>query len=227
MGNLLNPFRFAAGGGGGGGPIVTDYRAHYTSTVDLSAYTFAASDFGTPSAGRYILVGIAGRGAAVRTITSVDLGGVAAAQVAVLNSGGTTVAFWIAAVPTGATGDVVYNLSGAWVRTAVGVWAITGLGSTTPFDSDTDITMVANQLAVSLDCEAGGAVFGMGANGNAGSFTWAGITERFDVGLEAGNNQFTGGSLDFAAAQTGLAVTINQVNTGSSPALLAVSLSPP
>lgn len=206
--------------------VVTDYRATYSSAVDALQYVYAAQDFGTPSAGRYILVAFAGRGASVRTITSVLLGGVTATQLALLNSGSTTLAIYGAAVPTGATGDIEINLSGNWVRMVGGVWAATGLASLAAFDNENDVTMVANQLAVAIDCPANGAIIGVCVNGNAGAWTWGGITKRFDTSIEAGNNQISGASLDFATIQTGLSVTANQVNTASSPGLLVISLTP-
>jgi hypothetical protein len=97
-------------------------------TTNLTTYTFTAASLGTAHADRYVIVGVASVAGFARTISSATIGGVAAT----LNHNqnlGFTGRIISAAVPTGATGDVVLTFSGAMTSCAIGVWAAYNIGS--------------------------------------------------------------------------------------------------
>ncbi len=213
--------------------IAIDYRSGASGLSDLAdtaTPTVTGADIGTASADRYILYGINGRGAANRVINSVTIDGVAMTAVgAQLDNSGNTSAFYIASKPTGTTADFVINLNGVWVRAGMGVWALTGVGSVVATDRQTDTTFSSNVVNVSMSCPAGGAIFGLANNIDNSSqtnWTWAGITENWDVNLEA-QGRGSGASLAFASAQSGLTVSGTRAGgTTTIPTFLVIALGP-
>lgn len=203
--------------------IVTSYQTSANDTTDLTTYTFATQAIGTASADRYVLVCTATRGTAI-TVSSMTIGGVSAALVRRQQNGNNTLEWWIALVPTGTTASIVVTWSAGALRCSIGVWALTGLQSTTATANAVDITLSGNDLSLSINVSAGGACFAAAFDPGVKTFTWAGLTERFDIATEA--QQFSGASLDFAAAQTGLTVTATEsVTTGTTePILSAIAL---
>lgn len=177
--------------------------------TDLTTYTFSSQNLGTADASRYIIVGVLSRRAAgTPSISSLTIGGVsAAAVVAQTNtaSGSDIAALYIAAVPTGTTGDIVVTFDAAMLRCAVVAYRAVGIASATASDTDSS---TATDPTCNLDVPAGGFAIGVACTGNAGaSFTWTGLTENYDAVIEALNA--TSASDTFVAAQTGLAITAN------------------
>lgn len=182
------------------------------STSDLTTYTFSAQALGAASADRYIIVTAAGRKAgASTTISSITVGGVTATIVVqrtntITNTAVSGIA--IAAVPTGTTGDVVVTFGAGMARCGIALWAVTGLASDTPTDTDSS---VATAPTVNLDVVAGGFAIGCAYDSASvgASATWAGITEQYDNQINDGGvvNTWTGASDTFVSVQTGLTMT--------------------
>jgi hypothetical protein len=175
------------------------------SGTDASSYTFSTQNIGVAATDRHIIVATIARGAS-QTLTGVTIGGVTATSVANNSNDGSIAALFIAAVPTGTTGDIVLTFSGTMIRAADGAYRATGLGSATP--TDTGVSS-ANAPTTDLDIAAGG--FGIGtafSGGTAPTFTWTGLTENFDAGwAENSDTAYTGAMEEFATAQTGLTIT--------------------
>ncbi len=213
--------------------ITSNYRSGTTGVSDATSqttYTFTAADIGTASDDRYVLVGIAYRASVARTISTVTIGGVSAAAVTTAITDDTTAAnFYGAFVSSGTTGDIVVTLSGAALRMVIGVWALTGVGSTSA-----TVRVIGNSGAwssglmttSSMSCDAGGAVFGLVTSTDGTSLAWSGITERYDVVV---STLFGAASLDFAVAQSGLTVTATKTggsgsqSSGSAYLLIALT----
>lgn len=209
-----------------------DASSSYTATAVNSAaqttYTFSSQSIGTAAANRYVVVGITAYTLSSSTsISSVTIGGVSATQLAQAYSGGVNEdlsALYIAAVPTGTTADVVITFSTAPYRCGIGVYRVIDLLSSTPTNTYT-ASSTSNPLSVSADISAGGvaiAVAGMVNSGAAGTYTWAGLTERYDatVGFAATHS---GASADFASAQTGLTISSTYSQTPTDNGALAVA----
>lgn len=176
--------------------------------ANASTYTFAAQNLGTASSDRYIIVSAAARKAgASTTISSITIGGITATivkQATNFITNTNVVGLAIALVPAGATGDIVVTFGGTMVRCAIGVWLATNISSITPVDTDSS---TAADPTCALNVTTGG--FAIGASGPlASTSTWTGLTERFDISVEA-SNIFTGASDTFAAAQHQLTITID------------------
>lgn len=214
--------------------LVSDYRSGSVGLQDLAdtaTPTFVAADIGTASTDRYVLVGINGRAATNRTISGVTIGGIAATAVgAQLDNAGNTSAWYIALVPTGTTADIVITLDAAWLRTQIGVWALTGLSGAIAFDRKTDTTFSSSVVSVSMSCLAGGDIYALANQINDSSMTnwgtWVALTERFDANIES-QGRGAGASAHFAAAQSGLTVSATRGGgTGTTPTFLVIALSP-
>jgi hypothetical protein len=183
-----------------------------SDATDLTTYTFASQNLGTAAADRVIIVTMATRkaGTAALTFDSVTIGGVSATiniqrQYAPANTSVAAIAS--AVVPTGTTGDIVITMSATVLRMQIGVSRVTGVADhTTMYDSGGDDI---NPIAVSLNIPAGGFAVGAvvaGAVNNANNWTWANLTENYEINSEA-NMPSTGASNSFATAQTGLAIS--------------------
>lgn len=214
--------------------IVSSFRSGTSGVIDgtdTASYSFAAADIGVASLDRHVLVGVNGRGAATRTFTGFTIAGITATAVgAQLDNSFNTSAFYIAPVPTGTTGTIAFTLDAAWVRAQIGVWALTGLGSMTSTDRQTDTTFTTNTVNVSMSCRAGGAIFALANHINDASMTgwgtWAGVAEDFDANVEA-QGRGAGAHTDYATAQTALAVSaVRTGGTGTTPTLLVIALAP-
>jgi hypothetical protein len=131
------------------------------STADLTTYTFSSAPLGEAASGRYILLAITARAAASRTISSVMIGGQSAAIEAYQFFGTELTAFAIAAVPSGATGDIVVTFSAGAVNCSVAIYRLTGLQSTTPTDTELLTGSSTSPPTGNVDVVEGGAAFGI------------------------------------------------------------------
>lgn len=209
----------ANGGDGSGGivivryPIVTaSYRASYTSTSDLTTYTFAASDIGTASADRIVVVGVAATGGTNNTtIASGTIGGISAtvgvdARTATLNP---QASFMYAAVPSGTTGSIVITFSAGKLRTSISVWAVYG-ASTTATDSDTLFDLATTSMSLSaLTVPTNGMGFFMTVHNNITTtgWGWTNATERSDGTME-NSTRYSGADTSTAGTNT-ITATVN------------------
>lgn len=203
--------------------VTRTFNARYTSTTDLTTYTFSASSLGAEAANRKIVVGILGRSTnpSTRTISSVTVAGVAAtAVVYVSNTIGNVAAFYVADVLTGTTGDIVVVWSAGMQNCTIASYAMFAAASSTPSATGTDIASAYSQP---LDIPAQGVAFACGAVQANTTATWAGLTEDSDATSEAELTTFASG--EFATLQTGLTVSMTQ-GSGSDGAMAMCSFGP-
>lgn len=192
------------------------------SSIDASnasTYTFSSQALGTAAADRVIVVGLFGDTA--RTVSSVTIGGVSASRVKRQLNTGNFVELWQAAVPTGTTGDVVITFSGACSRSGVGVWALYGAN---PTAHDTGASS-ANPGTDTLDVPALGVAIAYSAGSSIASWSWTGLTEKFDELLET-DTYHAGASDAFSGTQTGMTVTATANTAPTQPALVMASWGP-
>jgi hypothetical protein len=180
---------------------------HAEDSVDRSTFTFSSQSLGTASDDRRIVVGIHTGGTG--TISSVSIGGVSATRLtrSLDGSGNELCALWIAAVPTGTTGDVVVVWSTTTTNCAIGVWAVYGLVSNTAFAVASTGTSATDPASVTIDIPQLGGVVGFArCVTNTNPFTWTGLTEDFDDNVPT-DNPYTGASDEFSAGETGRTVS--------------------
>lgn len=221
IGNLLM--------GAGIVPVTVTWASSAKSTSALTTYTFSSLSIGTASSDRKIIVNVHaeanGAGTAL-SVSSLTVDGISATLLVAFptTDGSDRVAqeVWIASVPTGTTGNVVVTMAAGITRCGVGVFATTGASST----ASATYTSTADPLSVSASCQSGGAIIGGAvAQGGSTSFTWAGITERYDE-VVGGATYQSGASLAFTAAQSGLTVSATGSGTLPLSVLAVVALKP-
>lgn len=163
------------------------YRTTAVSTTNDTSYTFSSLAIGTASKTRTVIIALAMRkaGTTVPTIT-MTIGGIASnlADGFVADTGDGNyqcTGFYSAIVPTGTTATVVVSTNATWVRCGVSV-----------FTSPDEVSAIDQQGAAGLGASASismsrsgnGFVLGVVMGGN-GTFTWTGLTERYDAVIES------------------------------------------
>lgn len=161
-----------AAAGGGISIVKTDVGHNDASST---SYTFTGRALGAASADRLIIVAAATRGN--YSVSGVSVAGVPATLLIQNYASGTGEAsLWVAAVPSGTTGDVVISTPTNVSRMLFSVHAVTG-ASASP--TDTGVTDDASTTD-SITVASGGAIIGAVVNYYSGgdvTFTWTGVTE--------------------------------------------------
>jgi len=142
-----------AGSAGGVAPPATiTYLSQNAPGGAGSSQTISGASLGTAAANRYIVVVQTGVLQSACTTPTVDIAGVSATLI-----GGTATSrgAWMALVPTGTTGNIVYTCTtgtvSAWINS---VYRLTDLQSTTPvefFDTGGPSTPAASTITTSPD----------------------------------------------------------------------------
>lgn len=208
--------------------ITKSFTGSAAQTPSQTVYTFSSQALGTAASDRYIVVGTLARAAAARTLDSVTVGGVAATKLTALENAGSNSGLWLAAVPTGTTGDVVLTFSSTMVRAAIAIWRVDGI-STTPTDVDTSDALPAT---ANITIAAGGVAFGasfVGINTTTLTATWTNLTTDADYLTSASwedNGRGSFASDAFGSAQTELALTCTWNNTPTGQTASFASLAP-
>lgn len=196
---------------GPSGPAVVTYVTNRVSTANQTIYTFSASNIGAEDASRVVVVGVFGNGNfTARTISGVTLGGVSMMPIVDAGNVAVPLGLFALAVPAGTAADVVVTFSGGVVDAGIGIWSLTNLQSATPTDTDADTT-ASSPATVSIDVQADGVVIALTGEDTSGSFTWSGITERYDAVVETTIARHSGASDAYASAAT-LALSVTEAD---------------
>ena len=204
----------------GSPPLTLTYVDNQQNTVGSGA-THPGMNFGPANPKRYLIAAI-GIVSSSSAITSVTIGGVTATQlVAVVSSfGSVRTAFFIAAVPTGTSGDVTVNAGSGGVS-SVALYSVVNLQSATPVATASNFG--SSPLSMSLNGTNGGFILSSAyMSGSPGATAaWTGLTT---VDL---NKQFGGGAQQHSAGQLivtssgskSLSVTLSGTNAFSCAAI--------
>lgn len=202
------------------------------STANQTTYTFSSQNLGTAASDRYIIAAISTTGIADAQInvSSVTIGGVSATQVVTNNFNSVSsglVALYIAAVPTGTTGNVVVTFDAGCARAGIALYRVTGLGSATASATgqDEDNEGSANPSeSTGINVPADGFAIGASFTQNQQSATaaWTGVTEQYEATVE-GNAKHTGGYVETDSALTPLTVTVSWTTTETGAGMVAAS----
>jgi hypothetical protein len=203
--------------------VALTHTANAVDPSNLTTYSFASQSFGAAEVGDYIVIAIASRSTAARTISSVTVDGEAASVVSdgstnafvdFPNDGGSSqAALYIAPATGDASGTVSVTFSAGMVRCGIGVFLLTG-AATTATEVETD---TGSNPSVTLNIGAGGAA--LGALFSTATSAWSNLTERYDQTIESGFIH-SAGSAEFVSAQTNLAVG---ATNGGATAFVAAS----
>ena len=214
--------------------VELSHTANAASASPLTTYTFSSQALGAAHTNRKIVVTIeSSDNNASRTISSVTVGGISAGVVsdgttsAVVNSGSgdsRIAAQWIAAVPTGTTGDIVVVFSGEMDQCAISVFRMIN-AATTAFHVNTDNSVSSDILSATLNIPGFGAAIGSALiRGTAAqqTVTWGGLTEVVDTDW-GGNFSYSTASKSFATGQSALSVTVTSSHTIDAAGSLVVA----
>jgi|SRR5688572_487759 len=201
-------------------PSTIERLGHVNSTANNITYTFGGQSLGEAAADRYIIVAVAFRDDGLSAdATAVSVAGVAATEfgnVSFANSSESCyTGFWIVALPSGTTGDIVITGNTTMTEVAATWYRVTGLASATPTDTSTDTAGTGvNVMDMNLDVQAGGIVLAIATSDVEGiACTWTGIVdEDDDVGL--GNMRATAASRKQTAAGAAQAIQVT-MGTGN------------
>ncbi|RUU92814.1 hypothetical protein EOB59_05500 [Mesorhizobium sp. M7A.F.Ca.MR.176.00.0.0] len=201
------------------GPVTYQGTNSFGGTHTGNTYTNAP--IGPASATRLVVAVVQCRRAAnsARTITGVTIGGNSAPILVQTNvvdgvSSGITVGIAALVVPSGTTATVVATFSGAGSQSAVSVYTIDGLASTTA--TDTASATGNNASSSTLDVNANGVVIAgfAGAGGTLGDMTLVGVTENddrdvFDAAGTLTHARFAAGSIANLASETNRTISVS------------------
>lgn len=173
------------------------YVTTVSSGTDGTSFTFAGTSIGTASADRYVVAGVhTGAAGSDMTQSAVTIGGVSASRIAQSNHTGAgqshNLSFWIALVPTGTAGDIVITTTNTTLRANASVWTIRGIkNKATVFSQAADVANLTT-ASINLNMDNYGTILAICRGNNSPTFSWTGVTERFDaiqetVGFSSGD----------------------------------------
>ncbi|RWC29857.1 MAG: hypothetical protein EOS70_23500 [Mesorhizobium sp.] len=189
------------------------------SIANNAAPTFSGLSFGAEHADRVMHAFISYQdGAAGSAFTGCTIGGVAATKIAQATSAaGTNCALYSAAVPTGASGDVVPSISnaGATLDCQVSLLRAVGFAATA---TDTAAGLAGgSSFTRNNDCPAGGVqIFGCyrdGTNGS-GNVDWTNVDELTELHFDTNQKTQSAAARINASAQTNQAITATNPGGG-------------
>lgn len=212
-----------------GEPFTVAYLGFSEDTSNLTTYTFAGEDFGSPSASRRMFVMLSwAAGLNMQFPDTITIGGVTAE---IHDQRGLTdgvdqslgVAIASAVVPTGSSGSVVVTMDGACFMCAIGVVRTVGYTGEHHFDFGNDTGLTPISISLSLNVLTNGALLGVYTGSNLNdAVSWTGITEQYDDTEAGGDSQnqtrYSGAVSSGLGAETGRAVTITQTFPGGGSA---------
>jgi hypothetical protein len=197
---------------GGAIPSVS-YRTTAAVSASGSSFTFTSQDIGTASAKRYVVCAYRGTG----IVSSVTIGGVTATALSTFGPN-----FYIAAVPTGTTANVVVNVT---VNTShvitIALWAVYNISSPA---AQAVTTSTASPAALSLNVPSRGIVIAEACGGNNSGGTWSGATEDFDQTSSVNDIPRTGASIAATTPGAPRTVTCTYGGVPASPRAVSISL---
>ena len=199
-------------------PVLT-YIGRSTSTTTASTITINNVPIGSASSDRLVVVAVMcahNSNASSTVITGGSIGGSAATAV-VASSAMTfpaVTAILTRLVTSGTMATVTINLSSTVQRTALDVYTITGLSSTTAFDSNTNSSEAnTNSLSTTLDIPEGGCAIGTlctQEGSSTYSHTWSGLTEDADSAAGLSYGGYTSASSQLMSAESNRIISVTQ-----------------
>ena len=203
----------------GSPPLILAYVDNQQNLVSPGA-THPGMNFGAANPKRYLIAAIAF--SSLTSITSVTIGGVAATELVAVVSGfgNARSAFFIAAVPTGTSGDVTVN-AGAGGVSSVALYSVVNLQSATPIATDSNFG--SSPLGMSLNGTKGGIVLASAyMTGSPGaSASWTGLT-TVDLNLRFASDaahHSAGQLIVTSSGSKSLSVTLSGTNAFSCAAI--------
>ncbi|TIX73395.1 MAG: hypothetical protein E5V25_05390 [Mesorhizobium sp.] len=186
------------------------------SIVNNAAPSFAGLSFGAEHADRVMHAFISYQdGAAGSAFTGCTIGGVAATKIAqATTAAGTNCALYSAAVPTGASGDVVPSISNAGATLDCQVSLLRAVGfAATATDTAAGLTG-GSSFTRNNDCPAGGVQIAGCYRDGSGNVDWTNVDELTDFRFDTNQRTNSTAARINASAQTNQAITATNPGGG-------------
>lgn len=199
MSFLINPFTIYTQ------PTYT-YNTRSIDGSTSTAHTFTNLNIGAADPTRFVVIGVAMRtGGAISSLT---IGGNAAT--ALVTSGGNAIGshFYGLSVSTGTTATVVVN-HGTNSTCLVSSYSLYNLASTTPVSTALSSNVTPADLSSNTVVDS--IVLGLVHQGNSTSttFTWTGLTERWDEAGAGAASSWTGADAQMTTAETPRTISVS------------------
>ena len=174
--------------GGSADPVVLSAEEDsYDFAGTGPTYTYTSQNFGTAYSDRIIVACIAVDNFSQRVVSSCTIGGVSATEACGLNdpSNYTYSGIWYAAVPSGTSGTVSFTCDGTASGSALVLYNISSLNSSTPFDTSTSSNSTGTTLTNTISLpEEGCAIYMSTIGDDTATYSWSGATEYVDRELD-------------------------------------------
>jgi hypothetical protein len=219
---------FGAFSSGGGAASILNTTNAFQEGVVAASHTYSGLNLGADDGtGRVIVAcGVIGNAGLV-SISLVTVAGTTAAEVVTGANAFERVGINAASGVSGTSGDVVITGSANLYATFVSVYRLTG-GSIIATTSGTDTD--SNPATWDLDVVAGGVAVGVvthRSDATTETFSWANLTETYDVEYQADDQYGGTAAAAFATAQTDLAISVTASTAGTRSQVMAVASFPP
>lgn len=187
MSFLINPYITSV-------PPTYTYNTRSISTTVATSYNFSGFSTGVANPSRFVIISVTGRGIFLGspTITGITIDGNAATSLASVALGNGFAAIYGLSVPTGTSSTVILNTSSSLFCCGVASYSLYGLTNTTPYAISTS---TSNPMNLNSNTLKDSIVIGVGnqAATTAGvSFSWTGLTKRWDDVVSATNMSWSG-----------------------------------
>lgn len=210
-----------------GNPRLVSNLGGKTFSGSATTVTDTGFSLGAAQSDRVIVITVAASAGSARQISGVTIGGSAATLAILSASSSYCTGIYYLAVPSGATADIVYTFTGAITNMASNVYALTGWGSVTLYDSNTAIGTSFNLATASdLDTASGGLLVAAAAGvGIADPYFNSTPTLTQDRLYKNEMSNCLLGSKWPSSAATGTSVSFHTDTSGSSKTLCAAAFS--
>jgi hypothetical protein len=205
------------------GPATITFLQCAEDATDQTTYTFSTQNTGTASGDRTTIIAVHAEDTNADfglQISSVTVGGDTASIQVQTDTVANDVLAGIATIsnPSGTSEDVVVTMSEGVTSVNICLYRANSLRSITA--TDTARASEAGAVDVDVDTTADGIVVAAANDAGSPSYTWVGVTERYDgTGTESSG---TGGSFDEdSTPETPRAINVDDAAPGGFPAVAA------
>jgi hypothetical protein len=192
----------------GNAPATITYLATYSPTGTTGTATQTGVGFGSVANHNLIIIAVMwSSGTSGETITSATIGGIPASVALAGGQLGSSapfrdLAFITAYVPSGTSGTVIVNFSGAsQADVRFFVYQATNIQNQAPFGTGSAVSLTT-PTSTTCNLKANGIVLAAATTNTVGPFTWTGVNPDYDTSPGVGQN-YGGGSALTPSSVTG------------------------
>lgn len=193
-------------------PPSVSYCGVYSSTADASSYSFTGVNIGAAATSRLVVVVLlSSQVGTTDIVTSVTIGGVAATKHVSTGAGNPDVGIFSLSVPTGTSTTVNVTLNTSDSRSAIAVFSLYDLQSTSPQSVNSVGSTPASSVSTSVAVKKDGITI-VGATGNSGT---ANTATNWTISVDQDVESTDGIQAGYAIAAADATTTFTLTNAAS------------